>query len=269
MVQESPARGKADRPHHPGATGLAAAPAWYARAMDQAFLTREQAREIDRVAITQLGYPGPVLMENAGRGCVDVMERIGVRGGVLVLCGKGNNAGDGFVIARHLAIRGYQVKVALGGRPERLRGDARTAFDMLTPCGITILDLGGVHAGAMIEELDELSGDTEWIVDALLGTGAVGPPRPPLDALIDWMNAERAADWQRQILAVDTPSGLDCDTGRASDACVRATHTATFAAAKVGFREKAAAAYLGRVHVVDIGLPAPVLRRVLDGGAQA
>lgn len=232
--------------------------------MERSHLTRNQAREADRIAIEQFGYPSLLLMENAGRGCVDVMERIGIRGTVIVLCGKGNNGGDGFVIARHLAIRGYKVKVALGARPHKFNGDARKAFEMLTPCGVTILDLAGIHPGAMIGLLDELATDSEWMVDALLGTGATGSPRPPLDALIDWMNAERENDWRLQTLAVDAPSGLDCDTGVAAETCVRASHTCTFMAPKVGFQEKAALPYLGRVHVVDIGVPPAVWGRVIN-----
>ena len=227
-------------------------------------LTREQSRQIDRIAIEELGFPGPVLMENAGRGCVDVMQGVGVRGVVIVLCGKGNNAGDGFVIARHLALRGHSVKVALGAEPHNLAGDARTAFDMLTPCGVTILDLAGVHPGAMIDQLDDLSGGVDWIVDALLGTGASGAPRPPFDALIDWINAERKVNPHVEVLAVDLPSGLDCDTGQAAETSVRATHTCTFVAPKAGFRRASEEGYLGRMHVVDIGVPSSVVQRVLS-----
>ncbi|MEM9185224.1 MAG: NAD(P)H-hydrate epimerase [Planctomycetota bacterium] len=248
-------------------------------------LTRAQARAIDRYAIHELGYPGPVLMENAGRGCVDVMDCLGaeaplpdrpiVRVPVVIVAGKGNNAGDGFVIARHLALRGHEVRVALGAAPHTLSGDALTAFGMLTPCRVTILDLTGVHAGEMLAELDGLSagladpgqldsGETAaWIVDALLGTGAEGAPRPPFDALIDWINAERATDPRKRVLAIDLPSGLDAGTGEASPTTVRADHTCTFVAPKVGFQNPAAAEWLGEVHTVEIGLPSGVIAAAL------
>lgn len=224
-------------------------------------LTRDQSREVDRLAIEEFGFPGIVLMENAGRGCVEVMERVGVRGPVVILAGKGNNAGDGFVIARHLAIEGYEVKVALATEPAELTGDAMTAFKMMLPCRVTVLDQGGVYAGEMINELDSLGDGADWIVDALLGTGAVGRPRPPLDALIDWINAERETAPTKRVLALDVPSGLDCDTGQPAAPTVRADHTCTFVAPKVGFSEPAAAEFLGEVHTVSIGVPRAVVDR--------
>lgn len=213
-------------------------------------MTREQSRAFDRHAIETLGYPGILLMENAGRGCVDALERVGIDGPIVVLCGKGNNAADGFVIARHLKLRGHDCRVALGAAPDTLRGDARLAFEMLTPCAVPILDLTGIHPSLMLEELDALAAGSRWLVDALLGTGTVGAPRPPFDSLIDWMNAESAAR-----LAVDLPSGLDCDTGEPASPTVRADLTCTFVAEKTGFANPAAARVLGRVRVVDIGVP--------------
>ncbi|WP_146443511.1 NAD(P)H-hydrate epimerase [Botrimarina colliarenosi] len=213
-------------------------------------MNREEVRAFDRDAIERLGLPGVVLMENAGRGCVEVLERLGVGGPVLVVCGKGNNGGDGFVIARHLAVRGYDCRVALGADPADLAGDARVMFEALTHCGVPILDESGVNAGLMLQELDALSRDAAWIVDALLGTGVKGSPRPPYDTLIDWMNGEGG-----RRLAVDLPSGLDCDTGEPGSPTVRADHTCTFVAPKVGFANPAAAEFLGELHVLDIGAP--------------
>src|SRR5882757_6842301 len=104
---------------------------YYARGMDVPVLNREQSRDIDRRAIEEFGFTGLVLMENAGRGCVDVLEGLGIDGPVVILCGKGNNAGDGFVIARHLAIRGNDCRVLLLCPPADLRGDAATNFAIL------------------------------------------------------------------------------------------------------------------------------------------
>ena len=213
-------------------------------------MTREEARAFDRHAIKELGFPGILLMENAGRGCVDVMERVGVHGPVLVLCGKGNNGGDGFVIARHLSLRGHQCRVALGAAPADLRGDARQAFDLLTPCHVPILDLTGCNPSLMLQELDGFAGGSAWIVDALLGSGAEGGPRPPFDSLIDWANAEMG-----RRLAVDLPSGIDCDTGEPAAPSLRADHTCTFVAPKAGFTNPRAQEHLGEVHVVGIGAP--------------
>src|SRR2546430_16609597 len=108
--------------------------------MQETALTRDQCREIDRLATADYGIPSLVLMENAGRGCVDVLERIGIDGLVAILCGKGNNAGDGFVIARHLNIRGYTCRVLLLCPPHELGGDAATNFAILQKTGVPIIE---------------------------------------------------------------------------------------------------------------------------------
>lgn len=222
--------------------------------------TREQSRDVDRRAIEDFGFAGLVLMENAGRGCVDVLEKLGIDGLLTVLCGKGNNAGDGFVIARHLAIRGYPCQVVLLAPPGELRGDAEANFKILGKTGGSIVDLSSkAQSGAseLKNELTRLSEGATWIVDALLGTGVTGEPRPPFDVAIEWMNAHVA-----RKLAVDVPSGLDCDSGAPAKHTVRADHTCTFGAIKVGFTRPAARAFVGEVHVCDIGVPAEVLRSV-------
>ncbi|TWT43384.1 NAD(P)H-hydrate epimerase [Botrimarina hoheduenensis] len=218
-------------------------------------LNRQQARDFDRRAIEDLGFPGMLLMENAGRACVDVMERLGIEGQVIVVCGRGNNGGDGFVIARHLAVRGHAVRVVLGARPSELRGDARLAFDLLVPCHVPLHDETGVNPALVLQELDAMDDQVAWVVDALLGSGATGAPRPPFDTFIDWMNT---AGGRR--LAVDLPSGLDCDTGEPTRPTFRADHTCTFVAPKAGFTNPRAQEFLGHIHVVDIGVPAPEVR---------
>lgn len=210
-------------------------------------LTRTQIRDIDRRAISEYGLAGVVLMENAGRGCVDVLCRLGCRGPVVIVCGKGNNAGDGFVIARHLDLRGIAVKVLLLGSPDDLRGDAAANFAVLAKCGLPIVDLSVAFDHDRFAA--ELSG-AEWIVDAILGTGATGAPRPPWDEAIRLMNAAGG-----RKLAVDLPSGLDCDTGQPAEPTFQADHTCTFVAAKIGFVNSAAASFLGQIHVLDIGAP--------------
>jgi NAD(P)H-hydrate epimerase len=233
--------------------------------MDLPPLTREQCREIDRRASAELGIPSIVLMENAGRGCVDVLERLGIEGPVAILCGKGNNAGDGFVIARHLAIRGHECRVLLLCSPKEFSGDAAANFSILEKCGVPIIDLSPQPAGpqaaspsacrtpnkfTLSQQLDQHARNAAWLIDAMLGTGAVGEPRPPFDTAIDWMNAQ-----SYKKLAVDVPSGLDCDTGEPAAHAVHADRTCTFAALKVGFIQLQAKPYTGTVHVCDIGVP--------------
>jgi NAD(P)H-hydrate epimerase len=217
-------------------------------------LFRAEVREVDRRAIDEYGMSGVVLMENAGRGYVDVMCRLGCRGPVVVVCGKGNNAGDGFVIARHLDIRGITVRVVLLGQPDELRGDAAANHAILVRAGISIVELS---APFNAEAFDAKLAGAEWIVDALLGTGATGIPREPIATAIRRINLAKA-----RRLAVDLPSGLDCDTGEPADPTIRADHTCTFVAAKIGFTNLRAGTYLGQVHVIDIGAPRRLVEEI-------
>jgi len=215
-------------------------------------LTRAEVREVDRRAIDEYGMSGLVLMENAGRGCVDLLRSLGCSGPAAIVCGKGNNAGDGFVIARHLDLLQVAVNVVLLSPPGDLRGEAAANYAILARGGLTIVDLSESFSADRFS--NELTG-ADWIIDAILGTGATGQPRPPFDAAIRLMNAATA-----NRLAVDLPSGLDCDTGQPADPTIRADHTCTFVAPKIGFAAPTAARCLGRVHVVDIGVP----RRLLE-----
>jgi NAD(P)H-hydrate epimerase len=210
-------------------------------------LTRQQVRELDRRAIDELGVPGIVLMENAGRGVAETICQLGLAGPVAICCGKGNNAGDGLVIARHLENRGYRVHLLLWAKPEELPPDAATNYRIVRAAGIPLEVLGSSDSLAPLKAAMASAGT---LVDALLGTGATGEPRPPLDAVIDLMNHSG-----RPIVAVDLPSGLDCDTGRAAVHTIRAAHTCTFVAPKPGLLTPSAAAYVGQLHVIDIGAP--------------
>jgi NAD(P)H-hydrate epimerase len=216
-------------------------------------LTRREVREIDERAIREFAMPGILLMENAGRGAADLLLRLGVRGPVVICAGKGNNGGDGFVIARHLENSGLKVRVLLFCDPAELRGDAATNYGIIIAAGTPLR----IFSGSV--SLDELEGElkaAEWIVDALLGTGTQGEIREPYATVIEAIN--RAAT---RVLAIDLPSGLDCDTGLPLGPCVRAAHTATFVARKAGFDAPRAADWTGEVHVIGIGVP----RVLLDG----
>jgi NAD(P)H-hydrate epimerase len=221
-------------------------------------LTREESRQVDRVAIERLGVPGVVLMENAGRGVVDVLLRVdpalpGADQRVAILCGKGNNAGDGFVIARRLAVLGVRIVVVLLSPPSELVGDARVNYDILARADAPLVDLSDVarsDIAALPAALDQLAVGARWIVDALLGTGAVGAPREPYRTAIRWMNSQTC-----RRLAVDLPSGIDCDTGAPPGEAVRADVTCTFVATKPGLISLGGASRVGELHVVDIGIP--------------
>ncbi|MFO0956519.1 MAG: NAD(P)H-hydrate epimerase [Isosphaeraceae bacterium] len=211
-------------------------------------MTREQSRAVDAWAADAIGLPTLVLMENAGRGAAGILlERIGPEGKVRIACGGGNNGGDGGVVARHLALAGIDVEVAWFAPPEKLSHDAGVQYRVLRNLGIPSIDRPGeVDPG----DLDAWLAGADWVVDGLLGTGLTRPVAGPLAAVIDAIN--RSA---RPVLALDLPSGLDADSGQPLGVAVRATITATFVAAKVGFGAPGAAGYTGEVRVVPIGLP--------------
>ena len=190
-------------------------------------------------------------MENAGRGVVDVMQQLGIQGPVLIACGKGNNAGDGFVIARHLDLRDFEVNVICFAEPSSLRGDAQANYQLLQ------------HTRAFVHHFEQSEWSAlrnsipppDWAVDALLGTGVQGSPRPPYDLAIDWLNSLDA-----NRLAVDLPSGLDAESGAVAPTTFRADHTCTFVAAKPGLVHPQAKEFVGQLRALDIGAP----RRLLD-----
>ncbi|MFO1022493.1 MAG: NAD(P)H-hydrate epimerase [Planctomycetales bacterium] len=215
-------------------------------------LTCAQAREIDVRAVRDYGIPSLLLMENAGRNAAELLLQLGIRGPVVICAGKGNNGGDGFVIARHLRNKGIDVRLFLFASPSELRGDAAVNYQILHAAGWTGTVL--THFPHALTELSSQFATADWIVDALLGTGASGVLREPFAAVVSTMNESG-----KKILAVDLPTGLDADTGQPGPVCVRATHTATFVAPKIGFSNPAAQPFLGQLHVLDIGIPAVML----------
>lgn len=213
-------------------------------------LTRAEVRDVDRRAIEQFGLPGVVLMENAGRNAAAVLLATGVTGRVVICCGKGNNGGDGFVIARHLDNAGVDVRVLLACDPAEYQGDAAINLQVIQSAR---LPLCRIPTTALDEWMHELQA-AEWIVDALLGTGLTGTVREPYLTAINAINAAG-----RKVLAVDLPSGLDADTGQPLGTCIRATRTVTFVGRKIGFNQPGADAWTGPVNVVDIGVPRALL----------
>ena len=218
-------------------------------------LSRREVRAFDRMAMEQWGVPGVVLMENAGRNIADaVCEFLGGASGrrVAVVAGRGNNGGDGFVVARHLHLRGGEVGVFLVGDASRMTDDARVNFAIIEALGLDIRP----RAGPALEGLGEELRGFELVVDALGGTGISGSLRGDLAAAVEQVNAAG-----REVVAIDIPTGLDCDTGRAEGPAIRAALTVTMVARKLGFDAPGAEAYTGRVVVVDIGVPPPDAQR--------
>ena len=197
-----------------------------------------EQRALDDWAINELGIPGLDLMERAGSGLAELVARVAPAGLVAVVCGKGNNGGDGYVAARWLRERGREVRVLTLAPVEELRGDARANCERLPgdpPMAFSAESL----AGAVV------------IVDAILGTGFAGEPREPAASAIEAINEAQAA-----VVACDIPSGVNGSTGEVEGAAVVAQATATFHAAKPGLWIAPGKAHAGEVNVVDIGIPA-------------
>jgi NAD(P)H-hydrate epimerase len=223
-------------------------------------LTRDQTRAIDRFAIEQLGVPGVVLMENAGRLCADAVGDFlhGPAGRKVAICaGAGNNGGDGFVVARHLSMRGASVAVFHVSPADELSGDAEINYRIARNLGLDIREVGSAELANLSKEL----GGFDVVVDAVGGTGIRGALRGDIAVAVEQINAAA-----RPVVAVDIPTGLDCDTGQAEGPTVRARLTVTMVARKKGFDVPASAEFTGEVRVVDIGIPAEVVERMAGEG---
>ncbi|MFO8011749.1 MAG: NAD(P)H-hydrate epimerase [Phycisphaerae bacterium] len=223
---------------------------------DQPILSREAIREFDRTCIEDLGIPGIVLMENAGRQIAEVVrEDVGLEPTphVVILAGRGNNGGDGFVVARHLAIYGVLAKVLLIGHRADVSGDAHTNLRILEAMDADLEVLDGPDED-VVDRCRHVLKVADVIVDGLLGTGTQGEIRPPFDGIIEAVAANRD---HADVFAIDIPSGLDADSGMPLGPTVRAKATITMAAVKQGFAAEGAEAYTGRVILADIGVPPP------------
>jgi NAD(P)H-hydrate epimerase len=197
-------------------------------------LTNAEMREADARTIAA-GTPGSALMERAGTAVAAAAEEMGTGRGVLIVCGPGNNGGDGFVAARLLATRGHDVAVALLGPPGRIRGDAAEAFAAWMGPIVAADEITPSRAGLLI--------------DALFGSGLDRDLENEARGVVERLNAAR-----RPILSVDIPSGIDGDTGQVRGAAVKATRTVTFARRKPGHLLYPGRAYCGPVKVADIGI---------------
>ena len=214
-------------------------------------LKRDEIREIDRKAIEEYEIPGIILMENAGRNVVEEILKIlpePDKAKVVIFCGKGNNGGDGFVIARHLYNKGVNVSVYLLSRISNVLadGDASTNLKILLNMNLKIKELEEVD----IEKIGKKLQGCNIIVDAIFGTGLSGEVREPARSLIMKINETNIP-----VVSVDIPSGLDCNEGVVLGAAVKATKTVTFVAAKAGFFKECGREYTGELIVSDISVP--------------
>ena len=217
-------------------------------------LNTAQMREADRRTIEDIGIPPLVLMENAGRQVVAAMEAMHsdlADRQVAVLCGRGNNGGDGFVVARTLLQRGVDVSVFLIGRVADVRGDARTNLEILGRLGLTVVEVADSQAWEL--HFSEES-DCTLIVDAVFGTGLNAPVSGSIESVITDVNASGIP-----VVAVDVPSGLSADSADPIGVSIEAGLTVTLAAPKLPLVLPPAEARAGDIVIADIGIPSEVL----------
>ncbi len=209
-------------------------------------ISASQMRDLERRAGEEFGITSLTLMENAGRAAADWMETNISFQSAVIFCGKGNNGGDGFVIARCLAGKGKILRVICLGAPEDLKGDAKINFEKLSQEKISVRHL---TSNEQMTQLFEYQ-NTDCVVDALLGTGISKPVTGDFKMAIEWINA-----CGKLVIAVDIPSGLHADTGEALGLAVRASDTLTLGFPKHGLYQGAGPQYAGRLHIIDIGIP--------------
>ena len=220
-------------------------------------VTANEMQLIDRRTIESFGIPGRILMENAGRGATRFFfkqfsdfknKRIGV------IAGRGNNGGDGFVVARYIAQSGADVKVYLLATSNRVGGDAAANLKLLKPLNIPLIEIPDESSFSAYQSEME---DCDIWIDAILGTGLKSDVKGYFQTVIDFINA-----LNQPVFAVDIPSGLNSDTGKPCGTCIRASATATFGFAKPGHMIHPGAGYTGALEIVDIGIPPYIVQTV-------
>jgi NAD(P)H-hydrate epimerase len=220
-------------------------------------VTASEMQKMDQLTIESFGIPGRVLMENAGRGAAQILfEKFGglKNKKIGIVAGRGNNGGDGFVIARYLAQKGIKATVYLLSKRAAVKGDAAANLKLLDSLSIPVVEIPdkkafSTHRTSMVHQ--------EIWVDAILGTGLKLEVKGYFKGIIEFINS-----LNKPVFAVDIPSGLDSDTGQPCGACIRAHVTATFAFAKTGHILFPGASYTGSLEIVDIGIPHHIAEEV-------
>ncbi len=237
-------------------------------ASDRFAFSRDAVRALDRAAIDDFRVPGVVLMENAAIGLAHVaheMLQIMRADAALILAGPGNNGGDGFALARHLAALNIRTSIAIMTDLASNRGDAAVNLNIIRAMRLPITNIKPGGADQSLDIARRELGACCLFIDAMLGTGATSPPRPPISDAIAWLNRVRASQPESAVLAVDLPSGIDCDTGAPIGAgdptAVVADATATLAGLKTGMLDPRSRRYTGRILTLSIGAPPELIRR--------
>lgn len=220
-------------------------------------VTVAQMREVDRLMVEEIGVSILMMMENASRH-IAVLSRRMLGGSVnnkniVILCGKGNNGGDGLGAARHLINFGAKIVILLAANASQLRHDPNTQYNILKNINATVYEAADLTEGLA----EKYVANASLIIDALLGYNAKGRPKEPIATFIKLSNQS-----QKPILAVDIPSGLNADTGEATDPTIKAAVTLTLALPKVGLLTEKAREYVGKLYVADLSVPKMVYNKL-------
>jgi len=208
-------------------------------------VTAAEMRSFERRAIEEFGVSSRLLMENAGQGLAEMVLCHQARKSILVVCGKGNNAGDGFVAARHLMHHGRRVTVALAADPDELKGDARFNYQILKKqTSIVCLHESTLNLMRGILE------NHDTVIDALLGIGLNAPIEGILAEIVKTINSSGL-----HTIAADIPSGIHADSGKILGIAIQADQTGTFGLMKAGLTKGEGPSHAGLVEIIDIGLP--------------
>lgn len=227
---------------------------------DLPVLRRAQVRELDRIAMEDFGLPGVVLMENAGRALARaIQDELPAGARVALLCGRGNNGGDAYVVARYLADGGHRVTLLETAAPAQLSSAAAVFRQVCKVMGLTLLDVPG--APEMTAQLEQLPRQ-DLLVDALLGTGFVGALRPPVAELLESVG-QWVRTWKAPVVAVDLPSGMDADDGTWAAQVLHAERTLSLACNKPALIAGPGFEVYGRVEIIPIGIPRAAYERLV------
>lgn len=217
-------------------------------------VTAEEMRRIDQETIQNIGIPGIVLMENAGLGVICAIEKnfdMSNIKKISIFVGKGNNGGDGLVIARHLKNKGYDIKIYLLSSPDRFQGDALVNLHIAQNMG---LNIETILSESDLEYHKTNIANSDLLIDAIFGTGLTGAVRGVAAKVISFINHTGLP-----VVAVDLPSGLDSDTGKIEGECIKAILTVTMGLPKRGLLLYPGAGFIGKLEITDIGIPSSVI----------
>lgn len=206
-------------------------------------VTAEEMAELDRHTIEDLKTPSLTLMENAGQAVAEEAIKLAHGPKIVIICGKGNNGGDGFVAARYLLEKYFDIKVIHIGKKYEVKDDTKINIERLESDVIEIVDLDSFG------KVKPFLKDADLIIDSIFGIGLNTTIKSPYFEIITYINS-----LNKDVLAVDVPSGLNATTGEAMGISIKAKKTVTFAAAKTGFCKNDGPKYCGEIKVIDIGI---------------